>query len=194
MRNFFSNLLGAKRSGRLANNGLDLSLLFDFLIKEITIPRKAANIISLARQAGKKDAEELLSIYLLVESHLCNIDPEQKYNRESLRDTIAYRFPYLVADDYFSILFLADEQKKVKLGAFFLQQFLDLSIKRFGRTRDSYLEKRLSEFSDVFKKPSQQIRFSYIQAASEELYKSISDGYGDTLTGKLFRQAFEETA
>ena len=194
MPNFFSKLLGRKRSGRLANNGLDLSLLFEFLIKEITIPRKAANIISLARQAGKKDAEELLSIYLLVESHLCNIDPEQKYNRESLRDTIAFRFPYLVTDDYFSILFLADEQKKVKLGAFFLQQFLDLSIKRFGRTRDSYLEKRLFEFTEVFRKPSQQIRFSYIHAASEELYKTISDGYGDALTGKMFQQAFEETA
>lgn len=190
---FLSKLFRKRRSGA-SNNGPDLSLLFEFLTREITIPRKAANIISLARDAGKKDVEELLSIYLLVESHLCNIDPERKYTRESLRDTIAFRFPYLATDDYFSILFLSDEQKKVKLGAFFLQQFLDLSIKRFGRTRDGYLEKRLLEFSEVFKKPSQQLRFSYIHIASEDLHKTISGSYGDALTGKIFRQAFEETA
>jgi PAS domain S-box-containing protein len=46
----------------------------------------------------------------------------------------------------------------------------------------------------MFRNPSQQIRFSYIQTAAEELNKTISDSYGDTLTGKIFRQAFEETA
>src|SRR5688500_17010016 len=98
MRNYFSQLLKQKRSGSANHYGPDLSLLFEFLTKEITIPRKAANIIALAKQAGRKDSEELLSIYLLVESHLCNIDPEQKYTRGSLRDTIAFRFPHLAAD------------------------------------------------------------------------------------------------
>jgi PAS domain S-box-containing protein len=194
MPNFFSKLFSKERSGAERIYSPDLSLLFDFLTKEITVPRKAANIIKLAKQADKKDSDELLSIYLLLESHLCNIDPEEKYTRDSLRDTIAFKFPQLLQDDYFSILFLAEEQKKVKLGAFFLQQFLDISIKRFGRTRESYLEKRLSEFTAVFRNPLQQMHFSYIQTASEDLQKFIGDAYGEVLTGKIFRQAFEETA
>src|SRR5689334_16615352 len=38
------------------------------------------------------------------------------------------------------------------------------------------------------------MHFSYIQSASEDLQKTISDAYGEVLTGKMFRQAFEETA
>src|SRR5205085_12477881 len=111
----FSKLFSSDRSAQGKNDSsADLSELFDFLIREITIPKKASSIIAMAKEADKRKPDELLSIYLLLESHLCNFDPEQKYNRDTLRVLIAERFPRLVSDKYFSILFLTDDLKKVK--------------------------------------------------------------------------------
>src|SRR5688500_14770407 len=131
----FSEFFSGKKSAADKANSVDFSALFDFLSKEISIPRNAENIILMAREATRKNSEHLLPIYLLFESHLCNFDPEQKYTRESLRLTISNKFPLLTSEPFFSILFLNEEQKKVKLGAFFIGQFLQLCIDRFGRTK-----------------------------------------------------------
>lgn len=194
MRNFFSRLFNIKKSEDNKVYSPELSGLFNFLTKEITVPRRAQNILVLARQAHKKNSEELLSVYLLVESHLCNLDPEQKHTRPSLRNTIRLKFPQLADDLFFSILFLSDEEKKVKLGAHFLKSCLELCFKRFGRTKEGLLDKKLNVFRNLFAKPSSDLSFDQIHLETQQLYEAISESYGDTLTGKIFGQAFHETA
>ena len=188
--NFFS----AKRSATENENSVDFSGLFDFLTKEISVPRNVENIIHMARQAARKKSEDLLSIYLLFESHLCNFDPAKKYSRDSLRETIHTKFPHLSGDPYFSILFLNEEQKKVKLGAFFIRQFLQLCIQRFGGSKDNFLEKKLVAFSTLFTEPGDELTFAYIEASCAELRNMIGDSWGHSMTNKIFEQAFQETA
>ncbi|HYJ37940.1 MAG TPA: response regulator [Chitinophagaceae bacterium] len=187
---FFS----AKRSEAEKGNIVDFSALFDFLAKEISVPRNAEHIIRMARQAVRKNSEDQLSIYLLFESHLCNFDPEKKYTRESLRQTTSTKFPFLLNDPFFSILFLDEEQKKVKLGAFLIRQFLQLCIQKFGGSKDNFLEKKQIEFTTIFTEPGRELGFTYIEASCAELRQVIGDSWGQSLTAKIFEQAFQETA
>ena len=187
---FFSR----KKSTADKGNSVDFSALFDFLTKEISVPRNANNIILMARQAARKHPEDLLSIYLLFESHLCNFDPAGKYNRESLRATISNKFSFLSLDPYFSILFLKEEQKKVKLGAFFIGRFLQHCIEKFGRSKDNFLEKKKAEFTEIFTEPGNDIVFADLEASCVDLKHVIGDSWGHSVTAKIFEQAFEETA
>src|SRR5688572_21973935 len=154
---FFS----ARKSTAEKAVSVDFSALFDFLTKEISVPRNVENIIGMAKQAARKNSEDLLSIYLLFESHLCNFDPAKKYTRTSLRQVISTKFPFLSEDPFFSILFLKDEQKKVKLGAFLIRQFLQLCIQRFGGSKDNFLEKKQVEFTILFTEPGKELPFAY---------------------------------
>ena len=187
---FFFN----RKSVAVIENSVDFPALFDFLTKEISVPRSAENIILMARQAARKDSEDLLSIYLLFESHLCNFDPQGKYTRESLRKTISTKFPLLNKDPFFSILFMNEEQKKVKLGAFLIGQFVKICIDRFGRSKDNFLEKKQLEFTGLFFQPGNEMLFAYIEASCAELTQLIGDSWGHSQTGKIFEQAFQETA
>jgi PAS domain S-box-containing protein len=190
----YSEFFFGRKSVAVKENSVDFPALFDFLTKEISVPRSAENIILMARQAARKDSEDLLSIYLLFESHLCNFDPQGKYTRDSLRKAISIKFPLLHKDPFFSILFLNEEQKKVKLGAFLIGQFLKICIDRFGRSKDNFLEKKQLEFTGLFFQPGNEMLFAYIEASCVELTQLIGDSWGQSQTGKIFEQAFQETA
>ena len=187
---FFSNKKPAAKQGE----GVDFSALFEFLIKEISVPKDADNIILMAKQAGRKNSEDLLSTYLLFESYLCNFDVARKYDRTSLRKTIANKFSFLTFDPFFSILFLNEEQKKVKLGAVVIGQFLQFCVEKFGKSKENFLEKKKIEFTKIFIDPGNEITFANIEASCAELKQVISDSWGHSLTGKIFEQAFQETA
>src|SRR4030095_13848340 len=187
---FFSK----KKSATDNENRADFSALFDFLTREIIVPRKVEHIILMAKQAARKNSDDLLSIYLLFESHLCNFDPADKYNRESLRQTISAKFSFLSHDQFFSILFLNEEQKKVKLGAFFIEKFLQLCIDRFGKSKENFLEKKKTEFAQIFANPGNELVFANIEASCAELKQMIGDSWGHSITAKIFEQAFQETA
>jgi PAS domain S-box-containing protein len=187
-------IFSRKKSTADSGNSVDFSALFDFLTKEISVPRNASNIIFLARQVARKKSEDLLSTYLLFESHLCNFDPSGKYTRESLREAISNKFSFLSHDPYFSILFLNEEQKKVKLGAFFLGRFLQHCIEKFGRSKDNFLEKKKTEFNEIFASPGSDIMFADLEASCMELRQVIGDSWGHTVTAKIFEQSFQETA
>ena len=187
---FFSK----KRSAAEKGNSVDFSALFDFLIKEISDPRSADNIIVMADQVARKNSDDLLPIYLLFESYLCNFDRQRKYDKESLRETIRNKFSFVSNDPFFSILFLNEEQKKVKLGAFFIGQFLEQCIERFGRSKENFLEKKKMEFADLFVNPGNKIIFADIEASCAELKQMIGDSWGHSMTAKIFEQAFQETA
>ena len=148
----------------------------------------------MANEAARKNSEDLLSIYLLFESHICNFDPAEKYSRESLRGTIRNKFSFLSHDPFFSILFLNEEQKKVKVGAFFIERFLHHCIERFGRSKDNFLEKKKAEFTQIFTDPGNQIVFADIEASCAELKQIIGDSWGHSVTAKIFEQSFQETA
>ena len=187
-------LFSRKKSAAESGNSVDFSALFDFLTREITVPRNADNIILMARQATRKNSEDLLSIYLLFESYLCNFDPAGKYTQGSLRQTISNKFPLVSHDPFFSILFLNEEQKKVKIGAFFIVQFLQHCIEKFGRSKDNFLEKNKAEFAQIFADPGNEMTFANIEASCAELRQLIGDSWGHSLTAKIFEQAFQETA
>ncbi len=187
-------LFSRKKSAAEIGNSVDFSALFDFLTREITVSRNADNIILMARQATRKNSEDLLSIYLLFESYLCNFDPAGKYTQESLRQTISNKFPLVSHDPFFSILFLNEEQKKVKIGAFFIVQFLQHCIEKFGKSKDNFLEKKKAEFAQTFADPGNEMTFANIEASCAELRQLIGDSWGHSLTAKIFEQAFQETA
>ena len=187
-------LFSRKKSAAEIGNSVDFSALFDFLTREISVPRNAENIILMARQATRKNSEDLLSIYLLFESYLCNFDSAGKYTRDSLRQTISSKFPLVSHDPFFSILFLNEEQKKVKIGAFFIVQFLQHCIEKFGRSKENFLEKKKAEFAQIFADPGKEVTFANIEASSVELRQLIGDSWGHSLTAKIFEQAFQETA
>src|SRR5690349_15296542 len=187
---FFSNKKPTAKQGE----GVDFSALFDFLIKEISVPKNADNIINMAKQSGRKDSDDLLPTYVLFESYLCNFDSAGKYDRVSLRKAIGNRFPFLTHDPFFSILFLDEEQKKVKIGAFFIGQFLQFCVERFGKSKENFLEKKKLEFTKIFIDPGDEFTFANIEASCAELKQVIGDSWGHSLTGKIFEQAFQETA
>ena len=194
---FFKKLLklfAKKPSAAESGNSVDFSALFDFLTREISVARNAENIILMAKQATRKNSEDLLSIYLLFESYLCNFDPAAKYTRESLRQTIRNKFSLVSNDPFFSILFLSEEQKKVKIGAFFIVQFLQHCIDKFGRSKENFLEKNKAQFAETFADPGDELTFANIEASCVELRQIIGDSWGHSVTAKIIEQAFQETA
>src|SRR5687768_8616838 len=104
--------------------------LFNYLNRQITVPKNAAHLVQLGKNAaGKK--EGIFHTYLLFEKYLCTFEPEQKFTRESLRSNIRQRFPVLVSDPAFEILFLSDTARKNTLAIHFLLSFLEKANERF---------------------------------------------------------------
>src|SRR6185312_277405 len=89
---FFLNLFQHEKSAANKKSATDLTGLFEFLDREIRQPGHVENIIQVARHAGKKQSEDLIPAYLLLESHLCNCDMPVRYTRASLREIIRSKF------------------------------------------------------------------------------------------------------
>src|SRR5688572_9595094 len=111
--------------------------LFVYLKKQITVPKNAAQLVQLGKNAVAQN-EDLFHTYLLFEKYLCSFEPEMKYTRASLRSDIKQRFPALEEDRDFAILFLNETERKNSLAISFLLSFLGRVNDRFGRAGDGY--------------------------------------------------------
>lgn len=112
--------------------------LFQFLIRQITVPKNAEQLIQLAGKAHLKTPDEVFHTYLLFEKYICTFEPEQRFTRETLRESIGTHFPELRNQDPFSILFLGDIEKKNTVAIEFLSSFLDRLREQFGGAQDGF--------------------------------------------------------
>src|SRR5579859_7218047 len=115
--------------------------LFAFLIQRISIPRNAEQLIQLAHKSVRK-AEDAFHAYLLFEKYLTSFEEVERYTRESLRESIRQRFPALLQEPIFNLLFLSETEQKNTLALQFLQAFLKAVGDKFGRAGEGYFEKK----------------------------------------------------
>src|SRR5688500_9271418 len=139
--------------------------LFIYLKKQITVPKNAAQLVHLAKNAVQKN-EGIFHTYLLFEKYLCSFEPEMKYTRASLRSDIRQRFPSLESDRDFAILFLKDTERKNSLAIHFLLSFLGRVNERFGRAGEGYFEKKKTEIRSMEPQVSDDRLFAQLQLYS----------------------------
>lgn len=167
--------------------------LFDFLIKEISVPKRAEELIAVGRNSNNSAADELLPDYFLFERYLTNLDPEQKYTRKSLRAAIHQRFPELASDPHLSILFISDIEKKQKLSVFFLRCCLELTGESFGNA-NKYFEQMGNTVNGIEKMPASEQSLQALRDLSDKLFQNIIGNFGNSLAEKLFNSAYQHTA
>src|SRR4051812_12915717 len=165
--------------------------LFQFLTKQITVPKNAEQLIQLGSKAHSKKVEEIFQIYLLFETYICSFEPEQKYTRESLRKEMGRLFPSLYKAELFSILFLTDTEKKNSIALQFLTSFLKSVIDQFGYAGDGYFDKKQKELKELEVRISVEQTFRDLQFLSFETFHFVQKNYGEALAGKIFERNYE---
>ena len=166
--------------------------LFQFLIRQITVPRNAEQLIQLGHKAHNKKPDEIFHIYLLFEKYISSFEPEQKYTSQSLRQEICRLFPDLIKTDPFSILFLSDVEKKNTIACHFLADFLSSVSIQFGHAGDGFFEKKLSELDELKSRISAEQSFRDLQFLSFEIFHFVHENYGSALAGKIFERCYEK--
>ena len=164
--------------------------LFAYLKKQITVPKNAAQLVHLAKDAVHRN-EGIFHSYLLFEKYLCSFEPEMKFTRGSLRNDIRQRFPELQTDRDFAILFLKETERKNTLAIQFLLSFLGRVNERFGRAGEGYFEKKSAEIRSLDYLVSDERLFAQLQLYSFDIFRFLSENYGDALAAKIFSQNFE---
>ena len=139
--------------------------LFAYLKKQITVPKNAAQLVHLAKDAVHRN-EGIFHSYLLFEKYLCSFEPEMKFTRGSLRNDIRQRFPELQTDRDFAILFLKETERKNTLAIQFLLSFLGRVNERFGRAGEGYFEKKSAEIRSLDYLVSDERLFAQLQLYS----------------------------
>lgn len=181
-----------KNSTAVARNN-SYERLFDFLIKEISVPKQAEELIAIGRKSNKP-VDDLLSDYFLFERYLTNIDPEQKYTRESLRQAIQNLLPELRSDAFFSILFLPDKDKKQQLAISFVELCLHKAIDNFGHAGNGIFDQQLKELKQLQHSPATEESLQYIHSLSDTVYHHVATNFGGQLAEKFYNYAYQETA
>src|SRR5258708_37769722 len=123
------NFLKGKRKGAAGKTAGTHSYLykalFEFLIGRISAPGNAEQLIQLGHRSKDKKAEEAFHTYLLFEKYLTSFEQEGQYTRESLREQIRQRFPGILQQPVFELLFFSVTEQKNELAIQFLRSFLD---------------------------------------------------------------------
>ncbi|MBS1563481.1 MAG: response regulator, partial [Bacteroidetes bacterium] len=112
------------------------------------------------------------------------------YTRQSLRTSIRERFPAIVQEPVFSILFVPEMEQKNTLAAEFINSFLDNVSSKFGRAGDGYFEKKLKQISTQDGLKEDEI-FKKLQLISFEAFEFVGKNYGEMLAGKIFEKTYE---
>src|ERR1700742_2436651 len=86
--------------------------LFEFLIGSISSPSNAAQLIELGTRSNGMDADEVLNTYLLFEKYMTTFEQAEKHTRKSLRERVRQRFPALLQESIFDILFVPETVQK----------------------------------------------------------------------------------
>jgi PAS domain S-box-containing protein len=166
--------------------------LFEFLISCISVPANAEQLIELGyKYAAKNNAEEVFYTYLLFEKYITSFGQAEQHTRKSLRENIRQRFPVLVENPMFNILFVPEAEQKNTLAIQFLQSFLEAVTDKFGRAGDGYFDKKLKELSALEEEKKEAGTFRKLQFLSFEAFRFVGSNYGETLSGKIFERTYE---
>ncbi|RXK83868.1 PAS domain-containing hybrid sensor histidine kinase/response regulator [Filimonas effusa] len=190
---FVSRLLGIERKAAAAT-AHGLAQVFDFLAKEISVPRQNEQLIAVARRAGEKHAAALLPDYFLLERYLTNLDPEQKYTQQSLREVLRQRFEWLTKDPYFSVLFLHDPGKKQQQAVYFIRRCLAKATDNFGFSGGGLFEQMGKELELLELEIASEAVLKKMEVLSIQIYHYIVANFGEAIGDRIFNQSYEETA
>ncbi|MBN8853899.1 MAG: hypothetical protein BGO55_10735 [Sphingobacteriales bacterium 50-39] len=180
---------GAVRANSDARSHLYKSL-FDYLISRIPATASAPQLIQLGSKASGKKVEEIFSTYLLFEKYLTTFEAEL-FTRDTLRESVRQRFPGILQDHIFNILFVPESEQKNILAIEFLRSFLDDVSDKFGRAGEGYVEKKLKDLNELQEGIREGEAFRKLQFLSFEVFKFIGGNYGEPLAGKIFEKTYE---
>ncbi len=164
---------------------------FEFLIEQITVPHNAEQLIELGYKSYGKTTEEIFHTYLLFEKYLTSFEQDTYYDRESLREGIRLRFPAILKEPIFHLLFVSETEQKNTLAFEFLRSFVANAADKFGRTGAGYLEKKSRELDLLSENRREPESFRRLQSLSFELFHYVGENYGDALAGKIFEKTYE---
>jgi PAS domain S-box-containing protein len=164
---------------------------FEFLIGQITRPGNAEQLIELGHKSIGKNTEEVFHVYLLFEKYLTSFEQDTHYDRESLREGIRLRFPSILQEPIFHLLFVTETEQKNTLAYEFLQSFLTNACEKFGRSGAGYLEKKNKQVELLGGQKQEPESFRKFQFLSFEVFHFVGENYGDALAGKIFEKTYE---
>jgi len=165
--------------------------LFAFLVNQISDPGKAGQLIQLGHGSYEETIEEVFHAYLLFEKYLTSFEQDGFYDRQSLREGIRLRFPAILQEPIFHLLFVSEAEQKNTLAVQFLQSFLDNATDKFGRTGSGYFDKKGKELARLDEQRLEAESFRRLQSLSFEIFHFVSENYGETVTGKIFERTYE---
>jgi PAS domain S-box-containing protein len=191
--NYFKRWITPNKAGQESEAlGFDqYQELFQFLVRQITVPKNAEQLIQLGSKVHRKKPDEIFHTYLLFEKYICTFEPEQKYTRQTLRESIADHFPALKSSDPFSILFLGDTEKKNTLAIQFLSSFLIALSEQFGGTAEGFFQQKQNQLNTIEHLCQNEETFKDLQFISIEIFNYVNDNYGEALAGKLFNREYQ---
>ncbi len=165
--------------------------LFEFLIGRISIPGKAEQLIQLAYKSAGKKPEEVFHTYLLFEKYLTSFEHAEQYTRASLRESVRMRFPGLLQEPIFNLLYVSETEQKNTLATQFLQSFLNNVSNKFGRSGEGYFEKKMRELAILAERKGEAEVFRKLQFLSFDAFQFVSSNYGEAQAGKIFEKTYE---
>jgi PAS domain S-box-containing protein len=165
--------------------------LFEFLINQISDPRNAEQLVQLGLTSFDKNTEEVFNTYLLFEKFLTSFEQETYYDRQSLREGVRLRFPSILQEPIFHLLFVSEVEQKNTLAIQFLQTFLENAADKFGRTGAVYFEKKFRELASLDENKQAPESFRRLQFLSFEIFHYVTGNHGDAVTGKIFERVYE---
>jgi PAS domain S-box-containing protein len=166
-------------------------VLFDFLVERISIPGNTEQLIQLGYKSVGKGVEEVFHTYLLFEKYLTSFEQSEQYTRKSLRESVRQRFPALLCEPIFHILFISETEQKNTLATQFLHSFLKNGADKFGRAGDGYFEKKLKELALLEERKQEPEVFRRLQSLSFEAFQFVGENYGTALACKIFERTYE---
>jgi PAS domain S-box-containing protein len=171
-----------------------LAQVFDFLVREISVPRQNEQLIAVAQKAKNKTSADLLPDYFLLERYLINLDPEQKYTQQSLRNTLKHRFDWLTTDPYFCVLFLPDLGKKQHQAVIFIKLCLQKAIANFGFAGNGLFEQLGKELEELELMIASEAILKKMENLSIRIYHYITANFGQSMGDRIFDQSYDEVA
>lgn len=135
-----------KRKPASINDDVYHPSLIKFLISQVSSPSDAESVISEGRSFLKLSQEkrdrELVRVFLLFQQYSCRLDPVKKTTEKAFRKKNLDRFPQLLNNKLARIPFVDDDEGKLLLGIFFLNQILkpirEIAGSRKGNLIDIY--------------------------------------------------------
>jgi len=174
--------------------------LFSYLISRVPVRDDTEALIELGLKAHEKKTEEVFHAYLLFEKHLSSTEHTTPLDRKSLRDDIRERFPAILQEPFFLVLFIPEIEQVFleKLAeSDQLNIALDQKIKENEQTRrllqknELMLSSVISSALDAIIIINQEGRITRWNPAAEEIFGYTEEEVmGSMLAETIFPPSF----